>query len=114
VRIKVVKNKVAPPFRQAEFDIYFGEGISREGYLVDMGIENGILEKSGTWILFRGEKIGQGRDQAKTYLKENKQIADEIEKLLREKLLPKQTEKDKNEIQTEEENNKTISQKKHK
>lgn len=110
VRVKVVKNKVAPPFRQAEFDLLFGEGISREGYLIDIGIENGLLEKSGTWITYKGEKIGQGRDQARVYLKENKQIADELDKLLREKLLPKQnTPQDNVDVQE-----KTESHKKHK
>jgi recombination protein RecA len=89
VRVKVVKNKVAPPFRKAEFEIIFGEGISREGYLISLGIENGLMEKSGAWITYKGEKIGQGREQARKYLKENGQVAGEIEKLLREKLLPK-------------------------
>lgn len=63
IRVKVVKNKVAPPFRQAEFELMFGEGISREGYLVDLAVENGIMEKSGTWIIYNSEKIGQGRDR---------------------------------------------------
>ncbi|OGS27551.1 MAG: recombinase RecA [Elusimicrobia bacterium RIFOXYB2_FULL_48_7] len=88
VRVKVVKNKVAPPFRQAEFEIIFGLGIPREGFLIDMGIENQVLEKTGTWIIYKGEKIAQGYDQAKVYLKENPSVADEIEKLIKEKLLP--------------------------
>jgi len=88
VRVKVVKNKVAPPFRQAEFDLLFGEGISREGYLIDMGLDNGLIEKSGSWLTYKDEKIGQGREQAKSYLKQNKNIADELERSLREKLLP--------------------------
>jgi recombination protein RecA len=90
VRVKVVKNKVAPPFRNAEFEIIFGEGISREAYLIDMGIANGLVEKSGSWITYKGEKIAQGGEQAKKYMKENPQVADDIEKQLREKLLPEQ------------------------
>ncbi|MDI6641764.1 MAG: recombinase RecA [Elusimicrobiota bacterium] len=89
VRVKVVKNKVAAPFRQAEFDLIFGEGIPQEGFLIDMGIENQILEKSGAWISYKGEKIAQGLEQAKQYLKDNPKIADEIEQTLKEKLLPK-------------------------
>ena len=88
VRVKVVKNKVAPPFRTAEFEIIFGEGIPREGSILDLGIEQNIIEKAGAWITYKGEKIGQGQEQAKNYLKENPQVADEIEKILREKLLP--------------------------
>jgi len=88
VRVKVVKNKVAPPFRTAEFEIIFGEGIPREGSILELGIEQNIIEKAGAWITYKGEKIGQGQEQAKNYLKENPQVADEIEKILREKLLP--------------------------
>ena len=88
VRVKVVKNKVAPPFRTAEFEIIFGEGIPREGSILDLGIEQNIIEKAGAWITYKGEKIGQGQEQAKNYLKENPQVTDEIEKILREKLLP--------------------------
>lgn len=88
VQVKVVKNKVAPPFRKAQFDLLFGEGISREGYIIDMGVDNNIVEKSGAWIIYKNEKIGQGREQAKAFLKENKAVADEIEKALRDKLLP--------------------------
>ncbi|MBI4684822.1 MAG: recombinase RecA [Nitrospirae bacterium] len=79
VRVKVVKNKVAPPFRQAEFDIYFNEGISRVGELVDMGVEKGIVEKSGAWYNYSGNRIGQGRENAKEYLKNNPDAAKEIE-----------------------------------
>ncbi len=83
VRVKVVKNKVSPPFRTAEFDIYFGSGISREGCIIDMGAQSGILEKSGAWYLFNGEKLGQGRDNVVEHLKSNPKIAAEIEKRIR-------------------------------
>jgi recombination protein RecA len=85
-RAKVVKNKVAAPFREAEFDIVYGEGISREGDLIDLGVEKGVLEKSGTWISFGGERMGQGRENARTFLKENKDIRDKLENTLRKKL----------------------------
>ena len=85
-RAKVVKNKVAAPFREAEFDIVYGEGISREGDLIDLGIEKGVLEKSGTWISFGGERMGQGRENARVFLKENKDIRDKLENTLRKKL----------------------------
>ncbi|OGS21392.1 MAG: recombinase RecA [Elusimicrobia bacterium RIFOXYA2_FULL_39_19] len=94
VRVKVVKNKVAPPFRQAEFEIIFGEGIPREGFLIDMGIDSQVLEKTGSWIIFKGEKIAQGYDQAKVFLKDNPVIADEIEKLIKEKLMPVKVQKE--------------------
>lgn len=83
VRVKVVKNKVAPPFRQAEFDIYFGSGIAREAGLIDMGAQSGILEKSGAWYLFNGEKLGQGRDNAADTLKANPKLAKELEETIR-------------------------------
>jgi recombination protein RecA len=79
VRVKVVKNKVAPPFRQAEFDIYFNEGISKVGEIVDLGSEKGIIEKSGAWYSYGGNRIGQGRENVKEYLKNNADIAKEIE-----------------------------------
>ena len=79
VRVKVVKNKVAPPFKQAEFDIYFNEGISRVGEIVDLGVEKGIIDKSGAWYSYDGNRIGQGRENVKTYLKNNDSIANEIE-----------------------------------
>jgi recombination protein RecA len=79
VRVKVVKNKVAPPFKQAEFDIYFNEGISRVGELVDLGVEKGIIEKSGAWYSYEGTKIGQGRENAKEFLRTNKEISLDIE-----------------------------------
>jgi len=83
VKVKVVKNKVAPPFREAEFDIIFGEGISRLGSLVDMGVTHKVVEKSGAWYAYGGERIGQGRENAKRFLQENPTMADEIEAKLR-------------------------------
>ncbi len=83
-RVKVVKNKVAPPFKQAEFDIMYGTGISREGDILDLGVDNDIIEKSGSWFSYKGERVGQGRENAKQYLKEHPQITDEIEASLRE------------------------------
>jgi recombination protein RecA len=85
-RAKVVKNKVAAPFREAEFDIVYGEGISREGDLLDIGVEKGIIEKSGTWMSYGGERMGQGRENARVFLKENKDIREKIEHALRKKL----------------------------
>jgi recombination protein RecA len=85
-RAKVVKNKVAAPFRDAEFDILYGEGISREGDLIDLGVDKGLLEKSGTWLSFGGERMGQGRENARVFLKENKDIRDKLENTLRKKL----------------------------
>jgi recombination protein RecA len=85
-RAKVVKNKVAAPFREAEFDIVYGEGISREGDLIDLGVDKGLVEKSGTWLSFGGERMGQGRENARTFLKENKDVRDKLENALRKKL----------------------------
>ncbi|HEY8715623.1 MAG TPA: recombinase RecA [Candidatus Acidoferrum sp.] len=85
-RAKVVKNKVAAPFREAEFDIIYGEGISREGDLIDLGVDRGVLEKSGTWISFGSERMGQGRENARQFLKEHKDIRDKLETALRKKL----------------------------
>jgi recombination protein RecA len=85
-RGKVVKNKVAAPFREAEFDIIYGEGISREGDLIDVGVEQGVLEKSGTWISFGSERLGQGRENARQLLKENHDVRDKLEAVLRKKL----------------------------
>ncbi|MEK7238479.1 MAG: recombinase RecA, partial [Nitrospirota bacterium] len=79
VRVKVVKNKVAPPFKQAEFDIYFNEGISKTGELVDLGVEKGIIEKAGAWYAYNGNRIGQGRENVKEYLKANPETAKELE-----------------------------------
>jgi recombination protein RecA len=85
-RAKVVKNKVAAPFREAEFDILYGEGISREGDLIDIGVDKGVLEKNGTWISFGGERMGQGRENARVFLRENKDIREKLEAALRKKL----------------------------
>ena len=85
-RVKVVKNKVSPPFKTAEFDILFGEGISREGEIIDMGVVARVVEKSGAWYAYNGEKIGQGRDNAREFLRENKALAHEIENKVRESL----------------------------
>ncbi len=85
-RGKVVKNKVAAPFREAEFDILYGEGISREGDLIDLGVDKSVVEKSGTWLSFAGERMGQGRENARIFLKENTDIRDKLEAALRKKL----------------------------
>jgi recombination protein RecA len=84
-KVKVVKNKVAPPFREAEFDILYGSGISKEGELIDIGADQGIIEKSGAWYSFAGERIGQGRENAKDYLREHPEVAGEVEVKVREK-----------------------------
>ena len=85
-RAKIVKNKVAAPFREAEFDILYGEGISREGDLIDLGVDKGVLEKSGTWISYAGERMGQGRENARVFLKEHKDVRDKLESALRKKM----------------------------
>src|SRR5258708_3853421 len=85
-RAKIVKNKVAAPFREAEFDILYGEGISREGDLIDLGVDKGVLEKAGTWISYAGERMGQGRENARTFLKEHKDICAKLESALRKKM----------------------------
>jgi len=82
-RVKVVKNKVAPPFKQAEFDIIYGEGISREGSLIDMGVEAGIVRKAGAWFTYGTDQLGQGKENARNYLKKNPDMAKEIEKRIR-------------------------------
>src|ERR1700761_8715862 len=87
-RVKVVKNKVAPPFREAEFEIMYGQGISREGEILDLGSTQGIVEKSGAWYSYKGARIGQGKDNARNFLQQNKEIAREIEEQVRAKLLP--------------------------
>ena len=87
-RVKVVKNKVAPPFRETEFEIMYGAGISREGEIIEIGSNNGIVEKSGSWYAYKGERIGQGKDNAREFLKANPKIAREIEDQIRLKLLP--------------------------
>jgi len=83
-RVKIVKNKVAPPFRQVEFDIMYGEGISRMGELIDMGVKAGVVEKAGSWFSYRDERIGQGRENARLFLKKNPKLAQEIENKIRE------------------------------
>ncbi|MDI6822067.1 MAG: recombinase RecA [Actinomycetota bacterium] len=97
VKVKVVKNKLAPPFKQAEFDILYGKGISHEGSILDLGTESGIVLKSGAWYTYNGERLGQGREGAKQYLIEHPEIASEIEKQIKEKLgiVEGKTEKDK-------------------
>jgi recombination protein RecA len=84
-RVKVVKNKMAPPFREVEFDIMFGEGISREGDLVDLGVECGVVEKSGAWFSYKKDRLGQGRENVKTFLRDNPDVSAEIERVIREK-----------------------------
>jgi recombination protein RecA len=84
--VKVVKNKVAPPFREAEFDVMYGEGISREGDLLDLAVEKRIVEKSGAWFAFSGERLGQGRENAKQFLKENAGVRQAIEDRVRKDL----------------------------
>ena len=93
-RVKVVKNKVAPPFREAEFDIMYGEGISREGCIIDLAVDKDIMEKSGSWFAYNGQKIGQGKDNAKTYLKEHPEVRDEIEEKIRALLAGKEVAED--------------------
>ena len=87
-RVKVVKNKLAPPFKKADFEILYGEGISRMGELIDMGVDHGIIDKSGAWYSYNGERIGQGKENSRAWLKEHPMVADEIETGLREKLMP--------------------------
>jgi recombination protein RecA len=87
-RVKVVKNKVAPPFREAEFEILYGAGISRNGEVIDIGVAQGFVEKSGSWFSYNGERIGQGKENARTFLDQHPEIAREIEGKIREKLLP--------------------------
>ena len=87
-RVKVVKNKVAPPFREAEFEIMYGAGISREGEIIELASAQGIIEKSGSWYSYKGSRIGQGKDNARNFLQQNKEVAREIEEQVRAKLLP--------------------------
>jgi recombination protein RecA len=88
-RVKVVKNKVAPPFRLAEFEILYGEGISRAGEIIELGVQQNLVEKAGAWYSYKGKKIAQGKDGAREYLQQNPEVAAEIEQVLRDKLLPK-------------------------
>ena len=90
-RVKVVKNKVAPPFKQVEFDILYGEGISREGEFIDLGVKHGIVDKSGAWYSYNGDRIGQGRDNVREFLKQNEAVARELDTALRDMLLPKRS-----------------------
>jgi recombination protein RecA len=85
-RVKVVKNKVSPPFKQAEFDIIYGQGISREGGLIDMGVEQSLVRKSGAWYTYEGDQLGQGKENARAFLRDNPDLANELEKKIREKL----------------------------
>jgi recombination protein RecA len=87
-RVKVVKNKVSPPFREAEFEIIYGKGISREGELIDMGVLHNLIDKSGAWYSYKGDRIGQGKENVRNYMLEHPEMAQEIDKALREKLLP--------------------------
>ena len=93
-RVKVVKNKVAPPFKQCEFEILYGEGSSREGELIDLGVKHGLIEKAGAWYSYNEERIGQGKDNVRGFLKEHPGMADEIDQRLREALLPKAKSRD--------------------
>ena len=93
-RVKVLKNKVAPPFRQAEFQILYNEGINRVGEILDMAVDQGLLEKSGTWYSFNDERIGQGRRNAEQWLKNNAEVADEIEAKIRDRVFHKEVTED--------------------
>lgn len=88
-RVKVVKNKMAPPFKQTEFEILYGEGVSREGELIDLGVQNGLIDKSGAWYSYNGDRIGQGKENVRKHMLENPEMAMEIDTKLREMLLPK-------------------------
>src|SRR6202020_2113852 len=85
-RVKVVKNKMSPPFKVAEFDILYGAGISREGSLIDLGVEQGIVRKAGAWYTYEGDQLGQGKENARNFLRDNDDVANEIEKKIKEKL----------------------------
>ena len=93
-RIKVVKNKVAPPFKEAEFDIMFGQGISKEGDILDIAVDCGIINKSGAWFAYNGAKIGQGRENAKQYLREHEEVCREVERKVREQILTREEEQE--------------------
>ena len=88
-RVKIVKNKIAPPFKEAEFDILYGEGVSHEGEIIDIGVKEGLVDKAGAWYSYNGDRIGQGKDNARNFLKEHPDMANDIESKLREKLLSK-------------------------
>jgi recombination protein RecA len=89
-KVKVVKNKIAPPFRSAEFDIMYNEGISKTGDVLDLAVQHGVVDKSGAWFAYKNGKIGQGREAAKAYLKDNPKVLDEIEKAVRQKVATEQ------------------------
>jgi recombination protein RecA len=91
-RVKVVKNKVSPPFKMAEFEILYGHGISREGEIIDLGVEHGIVDKAGSWYSYGEDRIGQGKENVREFLKQNPKIAEEIEARIRAELLPDKTE----------------------
>jgi recombination protein RecA len=91
-RVKVVKNKVAPPFRQATFEILYGEGVSREGEIIELGVAQGLIEKSGAWYSYNGDRIGQGRENVRAFLKENPDIARQIDTQIRAALIPEEAE----------------------
>ena len=113
-RVKVVKNKIAPPFKEAEFDIMFGEGISSVGDILDLAAENGIINKSGAWYAYNGNKIGQGRENAKQYLKDNPEICNEVEMKVRELFnleVPESDEKKAKEKVSEEKTGKSVKEK---
>jgi len=90
-RVKVVKNKMAPPFKQAEFEILYGQGISREGELIDLGVAHDIVQKSGAWYSYQDERIGQGKENVRQFLTDNRDVADAIDARLRAELLPRAT-----------------------
>ena len=96
VRVKVAKNKMAPPFRQAEFDIMFGEGISREGSLLDVAVDHGVVRKSGAWFTFEQDQLGQGRENAKRFIRENPEIAMQLQAKIYELVDPEPVEEDRN------------------
>jgi len=100
-RVKVVKNKVAPPFKQCEFEILYGEGTSREGELIDLGVKLGMIDKAGAWYSYNDERIGQGKDNSRTFLKEHPEIAEEIDTRIRAELLPKPSEKKSDQVDSE-------------
>ena len=100
-RVKVIKNKMAPPFRQTEFEILYGEGVSREGELIDLGVQNGLVDKAGAWYSYNGDRIGQGKENVRKHMLENPEMANEIDLKLREMLLTKKAPKDKIEEEDE-------------
>jgi recombination protein RecA len=88
-RVKVVKNKVAPPFKNTEFEILYGEGISRQGEIIDMGVQEGLIDKAGAWYSYNGDRIGQGKENSRLFMIEHPEVAAEIEAKIRERLMPK-------------------------